>query len=62
MANHGAHHTRTITVTIPRITVKPVIRWARRFEQKCARHWAFAAYAALSLATAGYVIEQLVTI
>jgi len=62
MAHHGAHHTRTITIPLPRWTVRGLSRRLRRFEQKCARHWAFAAYAALTLATAGYVIEQLATI
>lgn len=60
--HHGAHHTRSITIPLPGWTVRGMRRRLRRFEQKCARHWAFAAYAALSLAVAGYVIATLVTI
>lgn len=65
MAHHHAH-ARTITLTLPRIPVRSLIRSgrrrARRFEQQCARHWPFAAYTVLTLATAGYVIWELTTI
>lgn len=62
MAHHGAHHTITVRIPVPGWTVTGMKRRLRRFEGKVARHWPFAAYTLLTLATAGYVIAQLVTI
>lgn len=65
MAHHGAHP-RTITLTVPHIPWRKVIRsiraGARQFEGMAARHWPFAAYGALTLAVAAYVVYQLVSI
>lgn len=63
---HHSHHPRQITLTVPRIDTGALIRRAhwklRQFEGMVARHWPFAAYTALTLAVAGYVIATLVTI
>lgn len=65
MAHHHAT-TRTITLTLPRIPVRRMIRFTlakgRSVEKAAERHWPFAAYGVLTLATAGYVIAQLVTV
>jgi hypothetical protein len=64
VAHHGAHHTRTFTVTVPlpAWTLQGARRRLRRAEERAAYHWAFVSYALLTLATAGYVIAQLVTV
>lgn len=65
MALHH-RHTRTVTVTVPTLDVRRALSRcrsvARSFERTCARHWPMAAYGALTIATAAYVVVQLVTI
>lgn len=62
MAHHSAHP-RTITVTFRGLPVRRMIRGLRSglraFEGMAARHWPFAAYGALTIATAAYVIVQI---
>ena len=65
MAHHHAH-SRTITLTVPSVPWRRLIRalgtGARNLERTAERHWPFAAYGVLTIATAGYVIAQLARI
>lgn len=65
MAHHHAH-TRTITLTVPRIRLPRLIRKfleaGRNLEQVAERHWPMAAYGVLTLASAAYIVFQLTKI
>lgn len=53
---HHHHPRRT-----PRWAAKSMTA-ARSMERTCERHWPFAAYVLLTLATAGYVVGQIATL
>lgn len=50
MANHHHH--------LPKWAVN-TLKFTRAWERTAERHWPMAAYAVLSLAAAGYVVQQL---